>query len=295
MRSVANASAKFSRFKQRASVHPGSRPCPSSRWEAGTGTAARPCARPTAPSGSDTETRLERARGAGHQLERRLHLRAIGFLGPEFRRIDHGLQNAANVAAGRSYSFAMRSIKRLRRIVGNEVARQFGGNEMRSVRIVRQHLERFFAVFLAAVVEGVAHHDFLALGVEFRTEHEFGIAPRLANGPAGESIGHFDHVLLRVARIDADGVQLHHFAAVVFVQAALLLLLPAAVRREAIAPRARNIRRSAQAAAKSSLIARGGASHLRCRLLEGYPDRRSASCRERRASPDSSRWPAARS
>ena len=111
------------------------------------------------------------------------------------------------------------------------MTREFGGNEPRRVRIVREHFQRFFAVFLAAVVEGVAHHDFLALRVKLGPEHKFGIAARLANGPAGEALGHFDHVLLRVAGVDADGVQLHHFAAVVFVQAALLLLLPAAPRR----------------------------------------------------------------
>ena len=42
----------------------------------------------------------------------------------------------------------------------------------------------------------------------------------LAYGPAGEDFSNFGDVALRVAAVDADGVELHDFAGVVFVQPA---------------------------------------------------------------------------
>ncbi len=84
-----------------------------------------------------------------------------------------------------------------------------------------EHFQGFFAVFFAAVVEGAAHHDFLAFAVNFFVEKEFGIFARLVNGPARQALGHLNHVLLGVAGVHADGVEFHHFPAVIFIQAAL--------------------------------------------------------------------------
>ena len=54
-------------------------------------------------------------------------------------------------------------------------------------------------------------------------EFEIAAAPRIANGPAGEAAGHFGYVLLGVSAIDAEGVQFHQLAAVVFIQALAIL------------------------------------------------------------------------
>src|SRR4029077_7633556 len=52
--------------------------------------------------------------------------------------------------------------------------------------------------------------------------------PRLLDGPACEAPRDFGHILLCVAAIDANRVEFHELAAVVFIQSAfvLLLLLP---------------------------------------------------------------------
>ena len=47
---------------------------------------------------------------------------------------------------------------------------------------------------------------------------------RLVDGPAGEAARHFDDILLRVAAVHAEGVQLHQLARVVLIQAARGLL-----------------------------------------------------------------------
>src|SRR5258706_11233475 len=48
-------------------------------------------------------------------------------------------------------------------------------------------------------------------------------AARLKDGPAGEATRYFLHVLLCVAAINPEGVQLHQFARVILVDAASLL------------------------------------------------------------------------
>ena len=55
-------------------------------------------------------------------------------------------------------------------------------------------------------------------------EFEVGVDSRLFNCPAGEAARHFGDVFLRVAAVHAERVQLHQFAPVIFVQAALIFL-----------------------------------------------------------------------
>ena len=96
------------------------------------------------------DIRIQSASGAGDEFERRLHFGAIRFLGPELRRINHRFQNGANIAARFLVSAGHAIDERLRRIIRNEMAREFRGDKFRGVRIVREHFERFFAVFFAA-------------------------------------------------------------------------------------------------------------------------------------------------
>src|SRR5690348_9946394 len=72
-------------------------------------------------------------------------------------------------------------------------------------------------------MEGMAHHDFFPVRVNPIVEEELGFFARRTNSPACENLSHVDDVLLRVSGIDADGVEFHHFAAVVLVQATVLL------------------------------------------------------------------------
>ena len=75
---------------------------------------------------------------------------------------------------------------------------------------------------LAARLDLVPEHDLLLAIVNPRLEPEAASLARTDDGPAGEGAGDVDHVLLRVAAVHAERVQLHQLAAVVFVEAALL-------------------------------------------------------------------------
>src|SRR6516164_9420882 len=94
-----------------------------------------------------------------------------------------------------------------------------------------ENVEHLLTV-LFAVARGNsdAQYDLFAIVVQPRIENEFGVALRLVDGPAGEAARYFDDVLLRVAAVHAERVQLHQFTAVVFVQAAAGLFAVAASR-----------------------------------------------------------------
>src|SRR5208337_4186626 len=104
------------------------------------------------------------------------------------------------------------------------MARNLGRDELGRVWIAREHPQSFLAVTLVPIVKRVAHHHLLACRVEFRLEDVRGVAPRLPYRPPGKAFRHLDHILLRVAGVYTDRVQLHHLAAVVFIDAALRLL-----------------------------------------------------------------------
>src|SRR5690348_13396818 len=118
------------------------------------------------------------------------------------------------------------------------MACEFSGNKFRGVRIVRQHLERLFAIFFSARVKSVAHNNYFPFGVKFGLEDKFRITAGLADSPATKTAGHLNHVLLRIAGIHADGVKFHHLAAVVFVEATVLIVLlsvgPSGLRKREI-------------------------------------------------------------
>src|SRR5262249_60526355 len=64
----------------------------------------------------------------------------------------------------------------------------------------------------------VAEHDFLAGIVEARIEPEAAAKPRVLDRPPREGARDLGHVLLRVAAVHAERVQLHQLAAVVLVE-----------------------------------------------------------------------------
>ena len=90
----------------------------------------------------------------------------------------------------------------------------------------RQDVEDLFAVaFAAAGFDDVAEHDLLAGIVQARIEAEAAAEPRRLNRPAGERARDLGDVLLRVAAVDAERVELHQLAPVVLVQALRRVLL----------------------------------------------------------------------
>src|SRR5439155_24602128 len=86
--------------------------------------------------------------------------------------------------------------------------------------------EHFLAIFLAAAgLDRVAQHVLFTVVVHPRIEAVAAALTRLRDGPARKAARHFDDVLLRVAAVHAERVQLHQLAAVVFVQAGRPLVL----------------------------------------------------------------------
>ena len=107
------------------------------------------------------------------------------------------------------------------RIVLHEVARQLGGDEPRRGRMPHQDVDDALAVALAAARRNrVAEHALAARIVGARPEEIRAALARLIDGPAGEAARHFGDVLLGVAAVHAERVQLHQLAGVVLVEAA---------------------------------------------------------------------------
>src|SRR5437660_1665131 len=104
--------------------------------------------------------------------------------------------------------------------------RQLLRDEVRRLRMPRQHTEYFQAFFRTIFFDLVSEDDLLAWFMHARVKTECASILRLFNGPAGEDFGDFGYVLLRVSAVDAEGVKLHEFATVVFVKAAGLLSFP---------------------------------------------------------------------
>ncbi len=81
-----------------------------------------------------------------------------------------------------------------------------------------QNIEHLLAVLHAPAGRNhMAQHHLLAFVVQLVVVEESAAAPRLQDGPAGEAARHFGDVLLRVAAVHAERVQLHQLAAIVFI------------------------------------------------------------------------------
>ena len=89
-----------------------------------------------------------------------------------------------------------------------------------------EDVEHLLAVgFAAAGLDDVAEHDLLTRIVQPRIEGEAAALARLVDRPAGEGARDFGDVLLRVAAVHAERVQLHQLAAVVLVQSLWRILV----------------------------------------------------------------------
>src|SRR3954470_22359525 len=97
---------------------------------------------------------------------------------------------------------------------------------MRGRRTLGQNVQDVFGVLHPATGgKLVAEQDFLASIMDLRTEYESAALRRRFDRPAGERARDVDHVLLRIAAVDAEGVQLEQLTTVVLVQSLTLALL----------------------------------------------------------------------
>src|ERR1019366_6109078 len=145
---------------------------------------------------------------------------------------DDGAHDGPDVAVGPAERRGGSPDQLRGRRVAHESAGELERDVLRGGRMPRDDVEDILAVLDAAAGrEPVAEDDLRARVVHLRIELERTAAELgTGKGPAGERAGDVDHVLLRVAAVDAERVKLEELAAVVLVEPAaapreLLLLL----------------------------------------------------------------------
>src|ERR1700739_2259933 len=131
----------------------------------------------------------------------------------------------------------------------------------RCVRIASEQIKHFFSIPHPAGVDPMPENHLRIWIMKALVKPELRIALRLPDGPAGETARHFDDVLLRIPAVNAKRMQFHQLAAVILIQAALLLF-------GLIRLRARRRKRGlAERAAKSGAIS----TARRLFLLQPFP------------------------
>src|SRR5262249_58012038 len=103
--------------------------------------------------------------------------------------------------------------------IADESTHELCRDEVRGRRVFGEDVEDLFAVPFAARLDDMSQHDFLPVVVPAWIEREASALPRPIDRPAGERARHFRYVMLCVAAVDAERVQLHQFAPVVLVEA----------------------------------------------------------------------------
>ena len=227
-------------------------------------------------------TRAVARSGAGHEFERRLDLRAVGVGREKLRRRQ---DRRASPRAGRR-SFARKRAAARSTSAGGGVSltkrrasfvamkRRRRRMRARGCRAPARRPTRRRLALIAMTEDDLLAGDRAARASKTKPPPCRGFS----NRPAGERARHLGDVLLRVAAVDAERVQLHQLAPVVLVETFRRVL----ARR--LRPRHRR-RRPPK---------RGRIGRARVALQHAdRSDRRSSSCRDRRASPDSSRSPRA--
>src|SRR5262245_3248529 len=89
--------------------------------------------------------------------------------------------------------------------------------------MMRQDVDDYPTVFDPAPSgDLMPEHHLLTVVVHPITKDESGGTPRLVDRPTGEAARHLQHILLRVAAINAHRVQLHELTGVILVDAGLV-------------------------------------------------------------------------
>src|SRR5579862_5434711 len=97
---------------------------------------------------------------------------------------------------------------------------------MRGGRMCRENLENLLAVLHAACsFDFMAQNGFLAIIMEERAENEASTLPWAVDGPAGKAARNLAYIVLSVAAIDTQRVELHKLSRIVLVQAETFSLL----------------------------------------------------------------------
>ena len=82
---------------------------------------------------------------------------------------------------------------------------------------MRQQVQHLVSFFLAMFFDLVPEHDLGPGLMHPLVELEPSALPGLLQRPSGKDLGDFGYVFLRIAAVHAERMQLHEFAAVIFV------------------------------------------------------------------------------
>src|SRR3989440_5219286 len=172
--------------------------------------------------GSRVGIRGEHSDRAHDELEWRFHLRPNHRLRPEIRRRENRAQDRADIAT-RFLPGRYRGIDAaIGWLVRDEASTQLRADVVHRSALIREEFEQADAFILPVIVEGEAKDTLRSVIVRPLSEHESRTAFRALNAPAGEDARDCDDILLGVAAVDAEGVQLEELARVVLVDACRL-------------------------------------------------------------------------
>ena len=180
---------------------------------------------PRPREGSHGGGRLSHVRGccpkrAHHELEGCLDLGAIGRRCKELGRGDDCSHDLAQIALGPGESFRRAIDEVIRRGIAHEALGELERDVASSRRMRRDDVQDFFAVFNATAGRKIVPEHFLrAAIVHGRDKAEPGIGGP-ANRPPRKRSRDLDDILLGVAAIHTERVQLQQLSRVVFVEAA---------------------------------------------------------------------------
>ena len=171
------------------------------------------------------------------------------LVGPRLGQIDQRRRHGAKIAVGVAKHPGDAIDRRRGRLVAHEMGDQLGRDEPRGRRMAHERANDALALFDAGLGISRAEHCLRSRLVQQLLKRESDMAvsvglrrhgpatwptprprcgvtaarhARSADGPAREDLRELLHVLLRVAAVDAERVQLQQFARVVLVEAALL-------------------------------------------------------------------------
>src|ERR1700747_2898457 len=167
----------------------------------------------------------ESAHGRSHKLKRGLDLGAIRVASPELRRINHSAHDGSNIAIGTFESPRHASDKCRRRIIRNEAPGELSGNKLCGAGILYRKVYDLRALFHPAGLNLFPENDLRIGIVDAFVKFKLRIFARFFDGPSSKAAGDFGYVLLGVAAVNPEGVQLHQLASIIFVQTAVLLFL----------------------------------------------------------------------
>ena len=173
---------------------------------------------------------------AGQHIVHRV-AKALAQRCPKLRRAEQRLQHGGDVAIGALERAGQRLQQCGRWLVAHQEERDLAGDETRRGRCAGQAVQRFVHLAQAFGAQGLAQQGLglpvMPLGVELEQAVAYVVAAQrglharglvavwlACNAHAGQHACQLLHILLAVAAIHAQSVQLHQLARVVFVDAA---------------------------------------------------------------------------